>query len=193
LVRNPESLSGRPNLLVVQGTPAAKEDVEKAILSLSNDTPQAVIVTLSAPRRTDSPFAKPIVGPRFMADAMANVTAAMESHNIKRIANLSAFGVGDSFQHLNFLVKPIIKHSNMSYQFNDHGFVDEEIRGSLLEWILVRPVMLTDQAARPIKFLGNKGEHATFMPSISRASVAKFLVDAVETEDWVKRTPVISN
>ncbi|KAF2417666.1 NAD(P)-binding protein [Tothia fuscella] len=155
LVRKPESLQARTNLLVVKGTPEAKEDVRKAILSLFNDIPQAVSVTLNAPRETDSPFSKPIVGPRFMADIMTNIKAAMESSNIKRI---------------------VLMHSNMAYQFKDHGFVDREVRDSGLDWVLVRPAMLTDRAAQPIKVSGTR-----------------FLVDAAVTKEWVHRTPVISN
>jgi hypothetical protein len=177
----------------MQGSPSNIDHVNKAISTNPNDLIDAVIVTLNAPRQSDSPFAKPIAEPRFMADAVANVKASMETHDIRRIVIMSAFGVGDSFPQLNFLMRPILRYTNMSYQFQDHGLVDEEIRSSGLEWVLVRPAMLKGEQANPIQDLGDKGEKAGFMPSISRASVALFLINAVEKKDWVGRTPVISN
>jgi hypothetical protein len=169
------------------------KDVDNAILCSPEHMPDAVIVTLNAPRESDSPFAKPTVGPRFMADALAHIRVSMETHGIRRIVVMSAFGVGDSFSSLNFLMKPVIKCTNMSYQFGDHALVDEELRASGLEWVLVRPAMLKGEKTLPIKDLGDRGQQAGFMPSISRTSVAKFLVDAAEKDDWVRRSPVISN
>jgi hypothetical protein len=191
LVRNPSSLSPQPNLDTFQGTPEKKEDIDTAFECTGSDVPQAVIVTLNAPRESDSPFAKPLVDPRFLADCVANVREAMKAHAVKKIVIMSAFGVGDSFSNLNFLMRPVIKHSNMAIQYEDHRLVDEETRPSGLNWVFVRPAMLTDKEAKPVKDLGDTGEHASFMPSISRASVAKFMVDAVESDKWEGRTPVI--
>lgn len=164
-----------------------------AFESTGNDVPQAAIVTLNAPRESDSPFAKPLVGPRFLADCVANVREAMKSHGVKKIVLLSAFGVGDSFSNLNFLMKPVIRHSYMALQYEDHRFADEETRASGMNWVFVRPAMLTDNEAKPVKDLGDTGKNASFMPSVSRASVARFMVDAVESEEWDRRTPVICN
>lgn len=191
LVRNPSPLSPQPNLDISRGTPEKKEDIDTAFECTNSNIPQAVIVTLNAPRESDSPFAKPLVGPRFLADCVANARETMKSHGVKKIVIMSAFGVGDSFSHLNFLMKPVIRLSNMGIQYEDHRLVDEETRLSGLNWAIVRPAMLTDKEAKPVKDLGDTGEYASFMPSISRASVAKFMVDAVESDSWDSRTPVI--
>ena len=170
-----------------------KQDIENALLDTSNDSLQAVVVTLNAPRESDNPFAKPIAPPRLIADSVANVRELMQSQGLKKLVIMSAFGVGDSFQNLNFLMKPVIKYTNMSAQFQDHNLVDEETRGSQLDWVLVRPVMLKGEEALPVKELGDTGEGVSFMPSISRASVARFLVNAVEIDKWNRKSPVICN
>ena len=170
-----------------------KQDIENALLDTSNDPPQAVVVTLNAPRESDNPFAKPIAPPRLIADSVANVRKLMQFQGLKKLVIMSAFGVGDSFQNLNFLMKPVIRYTNMSAQFQDHNLVDEETRGSQLNWVLVRPVMLKGEEALPVKELGDKGEGVSFMPSISRASVARFLVNAVENDEWNRKSPVICN
>lgn len=81
----------------------------------------------------------------------------------------------------------------MASQFQDHDKVDEETRQSDLEWVLVRPAMLKGEEAGPIKELGKAGEKASFMPSISRASVSRFLVDAAEIDKWNRTSQVISS
>jgi NAD(P)H-binding len=191
LVRNVASLEARDGLTVLQGTPLIRSDIEKTFTNL--ETPQAVIVTLNATRETDSPFAKPIAPPRFMADSVANVREIMKIHGTRKIVIMSAYGVGDSFPHLNFLMRPVIRHTNMSAQFQDHDLVDAETKQSEMKWVLVRPAMLKGEVASPVKVIGNTGKGGSFMPSISRASVAGFLVDAVEKSTWDSSTPVICN
>jgi hypothetical protein len=131
--------------------------------------------------------------PRLMADSHANLVAVMKEHEIRKIVTMSAFGAGDSFPNLNFLMRLVIKKSNMLYTFQDHDLVDQEMKGSGMNYVLARPAMLTDKEAGPVKSHGNCGEGSGFMPSISRKSVAVFLIDAAEKSFWDKSTPVISN
>jgi hypothetical protein len=128
-----------------------------------------------------------------MADSHANLVAVMKEHGIKKVVTMSAFGTGDSFPSLNLLMQLVIKMSNMLYTFQDHDLVDREMKESGMDFVLARPAMLTDKEARPIKNYGNAGKGSGFMPSISRKSVAVFLVDAAENNNWDGSTPVISN
>jgi hypothetical protein len=193
LLRNLASLTPRDGLTIVKGTPLNESDVNSAFLVTENDLPQAVITTLNAARESDSPFSKPIAPPRFMADSIANVRKTMQRHGVKKIVIMSAFGVGDSFKGLNFLMRPVIKYTNMAAQFRDHDLVDAETKESGLDWVMVRPAMLKGEEALPVKILSNTGIEGSFMPSISIASVAGFLVDAAEKSTWVGKTPVICN
>lgn len=81
----------------------------------------------------------------------------------------------------------------MSQTLEDHNLVDEEIKKSGVRFVLVRPAMLRGEEAMEIKFHSDCGEGAKFMPSISRKSVAVFLLDAAERDTWNGSTPVISN
>jgi hypothetical protein len=128
-----------------------------------------------------------------MADSHANLVSVMQEHRISKIVTMSAFGTRDSFPNLNFLMRLVIKTSNLWYTFLDHDLVDQELKESGVQFVLVRPAMLTDKEARPVREHGNTGKESGFMPSISRKSVAVFLVDAAEKDTWNKRTPVISN
>ena len=198
LARNPTALDSldapnKQNLKVVRGTPEKQEDVFAAISSTPTDGPHVVIVTLNAPRESDSPFAKPTGSPTFMSDANTNIRAAMKKAGVKKIVVMSAFGVGSSFANLNFLMRGVIKHSNMYVQFKDHDKLDVETKESGLNFVMVRPAMLKDVPAAPVKDLGDDGKLGSFMPSCSKLSVAHFLLDAAEKDTWDGRTPVISN
>ncbi len=85
----------------------------------------------------------------------------------------------------------------MAAQFEDHDAVAEEVAGAGasagLGYVLVRPAMLTEKEAAPVRVLLDDGAGAGFMPSVSRKSVAGFLLDAAEKEIWDGKAPVIIN
>jgi len=62
-----------------------------------------------------------------------------------------------------------------------------------IDYVLVRPTRLTDGEKASLRFYGDNGVGMGAFTSISRASVAGFLVDAVEKSTWDRSTPVISN
>jgi hypothetical protein len=129
-----------------------------------------------------------------MADSHANAVAVMKEHGVRKIVTMAAFGVGDSFPNMHFLLRLVMKNSNMSYQYDDHNLVDKEIKESGLDYVLVRPTMLDRLAeSRPVKEYGNLGKGVGLTSKISSKSVALFLLDAVEKSAWDRTTPVITN
>lgn len=128
-----------------------------------------------------------------MLSANTNLIRVMKRHGIRKIVTMSAFGVGDSFRNLNFLMRLTIRKTNMSAQFQDHDDVDKLLKQSDVDYVLVRPAMLKGDVALPVRHIGDQGQESTFMPSISRASVADFVIIAAEAQNWGRRTPVIYN
>lgn len=175
------------------GTPLNKADVEAAFTAVTADIPSAVMVTLNSVRTSDNPWAAAASPPRLMADSHANLTAVMKAFRVNKIVTMSALGAGDSFRNLNRLMRLIITKSNMSYTFQDHDIVDHKIRESGLDYVLVRPVMLKGEEALPVKVHGSSGKGVGWMAVISRKSVAKFLLEAVENDTWDRSALVISN
>ena len=180
-------------MIVVQGSPLKSEDVEAAFKASPEGPPEAILVALSSTRTSDNPWAAVTSPPRMMADAHANLLASMKKYQTKKIVTMSAFGAGDSFPKVNFLMRFVVRHSNIQVSFQDHDLVDKELKDSDADFVLARPAMLTDKEARPVKTHGPAGAGAGFMPSISRKSVAVFLLDAVEKDTWDRSTVVISN
>ena len=82
----------------------------------------------------------------------------------------------------------------MSVSRKDHDLVDTELRKTKdIEFVEVRPWMLADGEAAVIKVYGDDGKGAGFMPKITRASVAKFMVEAAVTSEYNGQSPVITN
>ncbi|MCJ1334642.1 hypothetical protein MMC10_011354 [Thelotrema lepadinum] len=193
LVRKTSSLEPRSGLTLIEGTPTAIDDVRKAMRTTPEDRPSVVIVTMSAPRATDSPFAATISPPRLMADSNANVVTAMIESKVQKVVIMQAFGVGDSWPNMHFLLRLLMKKSNMSYQFDDHNSVDKEVRASKVNFVMVRPSRLEEGDAKPVKLWPENGKGVPMMGSITRSSVALWLVDAAEKDNWDGTAPVITN
>lgn len=178
----------------ILGTPLSKADIEAAITAVPGEDIGAIIVTLNARRESDSPFSAPVAPPRLMADSHENLIEAMRKFNIPKIVTMSAFGVGSSSPHLNIILRVLIrKLSNMSYQFKDHDLVDTEVKASGINYVLVRPSMLTEGPPAPIREWGEKGVGVGMLYKITRESVAEFLVDAAVEAKRNRETVVITN
>ncbi|KAL4938261.1 hypothetical protein BDV06DRAFT_231953 [Aspergillus oleicola] len=190
LARKPEALgSTRSGLSVIRGTPTSLDDVRSAFEA----KPDVVVVTLSAPRVSDSPFAAPISPPRLMTDCNSNVIAAMKDFGVRKVVILQAFGVGDSWPNMHCALRLLMSKSNLSYQYDDHNGVEKAVKDSGLDYVLVRPSRLVERSAEDVKVWPEHGKGVPLMASASRISVAQFMAGAVEGDDWDNSAPVITN
>ncbi|MCJ1279917.1 hypothetical protein MMC21_007741 [Puttea exsequens] len=192
LLRNPKSLENRHGLIKVEGTPMNKEDIGKAVTA-TDEPPSVIISTLNARRASDSPFSKPVGPPFMMADSTANLIDAMKQHQVSKIVIMQALGVGDSFPNLIAAMRWMVRYSNLAAQYEDHDMLDREVKARGVNYVLARPARLTDGVKKPLRFYGNEGRGVGVFACVSRESVADFLVDAAEREEWNRSTPVITN
>ncbi|KAJ5278886.1 hypothetical protein N7478_004258 [Penicillium angulare] len=189
LVRNPDSMNGY-DVDIVKGTPTNLVDVRAAFKYGHADF---VIVTLSAPRASDSPFAAPISPPRLMADCNDNITTAMNEFGVFKIVVLQALGVGASWDNMSCVLQLLMSKSNMRFQYDDHNHTDREVRQKGVTFVFVRPARLVDSDVMTIRDWANDGKGIPLMASCSRKSVANFLVDAALEIKYDNKAPVISN
>lgn len=195
LVRQPGSMDVeiKAGLQTVTGTPTSQNDVRKAF---SKCSPEVIIITLSAPRASDSPFASVISPPRLMADSVANIVAIMKeskSTTTPKIIIMQAFGVGESWPNLHCTMRLLMKQSNMIYQYDDHNLVAKETKASGEKYVFVRPSRLVEGEAKELREWKKDGKGVPMMAAITRGSVARFLVQVVESDAWDGTAPVITN
>lgn len=62
-----------------------------------------------------------------------------------------------------------------------------------IPFVIARPCRLTGGPPAEVRAFGDDGNGVGFMPTISRESVAQWLVAAAETSHWDGKAPVLSN
>ncbi|KAI1341864.1 NAD(P)-binding protein [Xylariaceae sp. FL0016] len=187
-------IKAQENLTIVEGTPLNRQDVTRAFTS--STLPDAVLSALAARRTSDSPFAplSPDTPKRLMADSIANVVSEIKDRGAKtRLVIMSSWGCGDSWDSMNFLLKGMFNYTNMKHGLVDHDIVDQETRASSVNFVLVRPAMLAEGDAQEVKVFPDNGKGIACIPKVTRASVAKFMVEACGKDDFLGKSPVISN
>lgn len=120
----------------------------------------------------------------------------MAEFKITKLVTLSAFGTGNSNANVFLPMRVILNHANISIGFKDHKKVEQVIRSDAtvegLEWTLVRAVMLSDGEEKEVKVFGEEGKGVGALPSVSRKSVAGFMVKCLESAECNGKTPVIA-
>lgn len=187
LVRNPDALVAPDGVELVAGTPARIDDIRRAA-----EGADAVVSALNNSRASDNPWATPVSPPAFMTDATRDTLTVMTENGIRRIAVASTQGAGDSWPALNPLMKGLIKTSGIRHGYTDHHGVDAVIRASDVEWVMARSVALSDAPSRGAARAALVGTEKPGF-SISRADVARFLLDSLEDDTWLRQAPLIWN
>jgi nucleoside-diphosphate-sugar epimerase len=198
LIRKPNSdLTQHQNLTIVRGDPCQASDIGKALESAKPAIPIVIISTLGQTRTSGNPWAATTSPARFMATSIEAVLSGAQSFDeparIQKLVVLSMFGAGDSFGSLNCMMQWIMKSSNMAQTLEDHNLVDKTVKAGGLPFVLVRPAMLKDADAAPLKFYGDTGKGSGFMPSASMRSVADFLLEVTVDGKYDGTTPMIAN
>jgi hypothetical protein len=110
---------------------------------------------------------------------------------VSRLVWLSSFGVGRTYAWASTTQKTIYRTLLRSI-YADKEIADERIRSSGLDWTVVYPTRLTHGPARGAYSTGDrlpmKGN-----PTISRADVAAFMHQTVNSDEWIHRSPVITD
>jgi len=80
------------------------------------------------------------------------------------------------------MVRWLIRYSNIWKAYEDHDRQEQIVRQSGLDWTIVRPVLLNDKDSDEYQAVIGKPTGG----SISRKAVAKFIIDSLESEKYVK-------
>ena len=118
----------------------------------------------------------------------ALVTAMMRD-GVRRPGCVSALGVGDSRGHGGFVFDRLFLPLLLSQAYKEKERQEAAVRASALDWVSAIPPCspMTQLAEAPghSHLAGVKGG------KIARADVARFVVEQLTTDTWLRRTPVI--
>lgn len=176
-VRDPSKIGvAHERLTVFRGDVLDGASVERAVLGQ-----EAVLCSIGAGRKG---------GVR--SEGTRNIVRAMEGAGVRRLVCQSTLGAGESSGNLDFFWKHVMFGFLLRGASADHERQEAHVKGSDLDWTIVRPAAFTDG--------GRTGEYRHgFPPSkkglklkISRADVAGFMLDQLTNDTYLRRTPGLS-
>ena len=161
-----------------EGLPAGVTIVEgdgKDAAALARALPghDAVVVTAGGRQETVS------------AEVARAVVAAMNQTGLKRLIQYSAYGANDGKGIYRFVMQTLA-----SKVAADKIELEKVLAASGLDWTAVRPGVLTD-GGKSGKMRAGTGVVLKGFPQISRADVAQFVLDELQTPRFLKAAPVV--
>lgn len=124
------------------------------------------------------------------SEATRNVIAAMEASGPTRLVAVTGFGAGRSHAALSALER-VGHRAFLGKPYADKDRQEEMILASTLDWTIVRPVILTNNA-KSGRAQVLRDPAAWRNGVVSRADVAAYLVDAVEQGLDIKSDVVLA-
>lgn len=133
---------------------------------------------------------KPFLKTDLESSAARVVLAAMQEQGVRRLIVISVLGAGESGAQAPFwyehLLLPVFLHGALP----DKNAMEAEVKASDVEWVLVRPPMLSDNAATSDVKIVSASEVAH---KITRGDLAQFLVNQLTTDTYLGQAVVIAN
>ena len=173
-IRDPSRLRiEHPRLSVIRGDVLDADSVETAVRGQ-----EAVLSALGHKR-----FLYPT---RILSEGTRNILQAMETHRVSRFICETSLGIGGSAGRMGlyytFFVIPVI----LPFYFWDKTRQERIIAASDTEWVIVRPGVLTNGAGRDRYRHGRRVGSFLWTVRISRADVADFMLNQLESDRYLR-------
>ena len=177
LVRDPSRFPiEHRNLRVIQGDVLDPRSVQEAVRG------QDAVISALGHKKYFYPT-------RILSEGTRNLLRAMESHGVPRFVCISSLGIGNSAGRLGLyytlFVIPVIVH----FYFWDKTRQEQLIAASPLDWVIVRPGMLTNGRRRSAYRHGSNVGNFLWTVRISRADVAEFTLDQTSSDRYLRSAP----
>lgn len=181
IVRNPDKIKNdHQNLKVLKGDVLIPASFENALKGQD-----AVLSALGHKRF----FIKTTI----LSKGTKNIINAMNAKGIKRFICITSLGINDSRFKLGLYYTLFTIPIILFFYFLDKSKQEKLIMNSGLDWTIVRPGQLTNGKKRTSYKHGSKVGNYILTKMISRASVAHFMLDQLETNDYMHKAVGITN
>jgi len=166
-----------PNVRVVTGDASDPASVRTAV-----DGQQAVIDTIGG----TTPF-KTI---HLEADAAKVILAEMQAAGAKRLIVVSALGVNESAEQAPFWYRYLLMPTFLRGSTKDKAAMEEEVRTEGVDFVIVRPPMLSDDPPTGSVTVIDPLETGH---KITRTDLAGFLVDQLTSDQYLNQAVTVVN
>ena len=179
LARDPAKLQGtHPNLKVLRGDVLDPSSVDAAVQG------QDAVVSALGHRRLFVPS-------RVQSEGTRNVIRAMERHGVRRFICETGIGLGNSAGKLGLFATLFFFPVVLPIYFWDKARQEKVVAESSLDWVLVRPGVLTNGARRGVYRHGVDVGSYVLTGTIGRADVAEFMLKQLKSDHYLRRAPAI--
>jgi putative NADH-flavin reductase len=126
---------------------------------------------------------------RILSDGTRNLVRAMEAAGVRRLICETALGVGDGWWRMGIYYTLFLTPFILPFYFNDKRRQEAIIRQSALDWTIVRPGILTNGPRRGVYRHGRDVGHWLWSARISRADVADFMLNQLDSTSYLRSAP----
>lgn len=179
LVRSADKAKDFEGVTVIVGDARNEAAVRQAVKGRD-----AVVSALGTPA---SPFREVTL----LSTATRALIGAMKAEGVNRLVAITGMGAGNSVGHGGFLFDKLIFPLLLRKVYVDKNRQEALVRDSGLDWVLVRPAVLSNKPGRGTNRALTDLQHF-HGGSIARADVARFVLDQVEGDKWVRQSPLIA-
>lgn len=131
-------------------------------------------------------FSKNLSPPDIRTQIVDAIMRVIGSDHGKRLVYLSAFGVGTDLKKHALFFRAVLRFSSLGKSYEDHNQAESIVRASRTNWTIIRPPGLKDKDE--VIPLVDAGEQWTSFMTVTRKSVAVYLVDTLERTDMDRQT-----
>jgi putative NADH-flavin reductase len=127
-----------------------------------------------------------------LSSGARHIIQAMEEAGVRRFVCESSLGIGDSRGQMGALYTYLIIPLFLRNIYADKEVQERLIRESSLDWVIVRPAVLTNGPCTRVykAWVGNAD--IPVEGKVSRADVADFMLKQVKTDAFLRKTPGLS-
>ncbi|WP_099517432.1 NAD(P)-binding oxidoreductase [Paenibacillus sp. BIHB 4019] len=127
---------------------------------------------------------------KILSPAMKSVIQAMRANDLKRLSLLMSYGAGQTLSHANLFIK-FLGYTFFRKDFADLSAAEKYVVESHLDWTIAYFGALTDDADRH-NYTPSTSLKTPRKLTISRSSVANFVLNSVIKQQFVKQRAVLS-
>ena len=180
LVRSPAKFQvAHPQLTVIQGDVLDHASVEAAVRG------QEAVVSALGHKRFFYPT-------RILSEGTRNILRAMRTHAVPRLVCETSLGLGDSAGRLGLYYTLFTIPVILPFYFWDKTRQERIIAESDAEWVIVRPGVLNNADKRGRLRHGPGVGSFLGTVRISRADVADFMLNQLESDTYLRAAPGVA-
>lgn len=129
---------------------------------------------------------------RILSEGTRNLIRAMEKHSVRRFICETSLSIGDSWGRMGLYYTLFVGIFILPFYFFDKARQERVIRGSSLDWVIVRPGALTNGPKRGVYRHGPAVGSWLWTVRISRADVADFMLKQATSDAYLRQSPGVS-